>query len=340
LIKSFFTSMTRIAKLRERAASLSLVRLPHAQWESGDYVVGEIVGEPGTAYPIELYNGRMIPVAEGDWVLGAFGKRAATLEATGDWEKIGEDGRMTLLTGAGLFGKLVSKSNRLGRLNDAEYLGHVWLDGKKARMRDFVTPAPAIAYDTPTVLLIGTSMSAGKTTAATIIVRRLKQMGLKVVGAKLAGAGRYRDTLWVLDAGADDIFDFMDVGLPSTVCPESDYREAVDLLLRKMAGVRADAAVVELGASPLEPYNGSVAVEAIAAQVKCALLCASDPYAALGVKTAYGKLQPDLITGPAANTDAGVALIEKLCRLPALDLLEKKNLPALDAILRQKLALG
>ena len=40
--------------------------------------------------------------------VGAFGKRAATLEATGDWAAIGDDGSMEALTGAGLFGKALS----------------------------------------------------------------------------------------------------------------------------------------------------------------------------------------------------------------------------------------
>lgn len=56
------------------------------------------------------------------------------------------------------------------------------------------------------------------------------------------------------DAGADAIYDFVDVGLPSTICPEAEYRSALDGLMSRVAGVDADPAVVEVGASPLEPY--------------------------------------------------------------------------------------
>ena len=46
----------------------------------------------------------------------------------------------------------------------------------------------------------------------------------------------------------------------------------------------------------------------------------------------------DLVAG-AANTEAGIALVEKLCDLKALDLLDKRSAPDLRAILRRSLGL-
>ena len=74
----------------------------------------------------------------------------------------------------------------------------------------------------PVVLLIGTSMSAGKTTTGRIIVHELKRAGLRVAGAKFTGAGRYRDVLAFGDAGADTIIDFVDAA-----CPRLSYRRDV-----------------------------------------------------------------------------------------------------------------
>ena len=54
-------------------------------------------GLPGQGVGIELSDGRMMQVDIGDRLLGAFGVRFATLEATGTWEAIGPDGRMTRL---------------------------------------------------------------------------------------------------------------------------------------------------------------------------------------------------------------------------------------------------
>ena len=112
-------------------------------------------------------------------------------------------------------------------------------------MLDYVPEVPLRDYITPTILIVGTSMSAGKTASARVITHLLKESGLKVLGAKLTGAGRYKDIQSMQDAGADAIFDFVDVGLPSTVHPKDEYMKALDKLLSMMQGVDADVAVVE-----------------------------------------------------------------------------------------------
>ena len=330
----FFASLTRISNLPD--IPFAVERLPKSQWAAGDYVVGEVNAHHRGLSSIELSNGRMIEVTDGDQIVGAFGQRCATLEAVGDWRAIGEDLQMEALTSAGLFGKLTSKSAFLPALLSLTYRGHVIIAGKKVAMDDFAPTLPEIPFTLPIVLIIGTSMSAGKTSSARIIVRLLKEAGLKVIGAKLTGAGRYRDILSVRDAGADWIFDFVDVGLPSTVCPADEYRTALHQLLTRMMAVNADVVVAEAGASPLEPYNGATAIAEIENNVRCTVLCASDPYGVVGVTTAFKKL-PDLVAGAAANTEAGIQLVEKLSGLKALDLLDKQSLPQLGAILRSAL---
>lgn len=309
--------------------------LPRDQWDTGDYAVGE-VGEPHGLSSIELANGRMIEVAEGDLVIGAFGERCATLEAVGDWRCIGDDLQMEALTSAGLFGKVTSRSAFLPALLPLRYRGHVLVAGKKAVMRDFVPILPQVPFTLPIVLIVGTSMSAGKTSSAKVIVRLLKEADLKVVGAKLTGAGRYRDVLTVRDAGADWIFDFVDAGLPSTACPAEEYRSALRQLLARVMKVGADVMVAEAGASPLEPYNGATAIEEIESNVRFMVLCASDPYAVVGVVNAFRR-QPELVAGAAANTQAGIQLVEKLSGLRALDLMKRESIPKLRAMLKESL---
>ena len=117
-------------------------------------------------------------------------------------------------------------------------------------MRHYVSEVSERAFETPVILLVGTSMSAGKTTSARAIVRLLKEDGLAVIGAKPTGAGRYRDILAMQDAGAARIFDFVDAGLPSTVVPEGEYRKALRNLLSRVAEAEVDEVVAEVGASP------------------------------------------------------------------------------------------
>ncbi len=330
----FFSSLTRLSDLQ--ASNFSLQKLPKHQWNAGDFVVGEINPDP-SRLPVELVNGRMVELAEGDLLVGAFGTRYATLEATGTWEEIGEDLQMNALTGAGLFGKCVSRSTLLPSLLSMTYRGHVHIDGKKVGMRHYVKPVPYRPFHLPVILITGTSMSAGKTMVARILIRQLKKAGLKVIGAKLTGAGRYRDILSMQDAGADYICDFVEAGLPSTICEEEIFQPAVEHLCSLMAGQEADIAVVEVGASPLEPYNGTAAINALKENIKFIALCSSDPYAVVGVMTAFN-IVPDLVAGITTSTEAGIALVEKLTGLKALNVLNKNTEPELKALLKSSLS--
>lgn len=329
-----YTSLTRIAPLRERGFAVR--SLSRDEWATGDYVVGRVSAPPRGYSEIEAPSGRMVEVAEDVNIIGALGTRHATLEVTGTWKKIGADRRMNVLTSAGLFGAMTSVSPHAKTLIELEYKGHVLVDGEKATMRRFVRPVPPQPFAVPTVLMTGTSMSAGKTTAAKVIIRHLKTAGLRVLGAKLTGAGRYRDILHMSDAGADAIFDFVDVGLPSTVYPEQAYARTLRELLSMMAAAHPDVAVVEIGSSPLEPYNGAAAIRAIKDSVRCTVLAASDPYAAYGVMKAF-EIQPDLVTGIAANTHAGIELIESLCDVPALNVTDAATQTMLHRILADTL---
>ncbi|MGI9545291.1 MAG: hypothetical protein ACR2MX_18655, partial [Cyclobacteriaceae bacterium] len=194
-----FTSMTRISPLPE--SDFEVVPLPKEQWQTGDYVVCQ-VENAYNQLKMEVTTGRMVEVAAGDLLVGALGIRAATMEATGSWEETGDDGCMHALTGAGLFGKMTSRSMKLPPLVAIRYKGHVHQNSKKCKMLDYVPEVTESPFTTPTIIVVGTSMSAGKTTVGKVVVRELKKMGLKVLAAKLTGAGRYRDTLSMSDAGA------------------------------------------------------------------------------------------------------------------------------------------
>jgi hypothetical protein len=204
-------------------------------------------------------------------------------------------------------------------------------------MIDFALDGDFPGFNTPVVLIVGTSMSAGKTTTAKILIRQLKLAGLKVVAAKLTGAGRYRDTLGMLDAGAEFITDFVEAGLPSTILPGKEYVKALKNMLGSIQKQNADIVVIEIGASPLEPYNGTYAIKFINPYVKFRVLCASDPYAVFGVMKAFGS-KPDLVSGIATNTLGGRQLIKKLCNVRSLNIIHPECHAALQKLLNEKLS--
>jgi hypothetical protein len=332
----FYTSVTRCSDLWVRPFKVGVV--PRDRWRTGDFVAAEVVGEPNSLYRCETKTGRIAELLAGDRIIGALGERAATLEGVGSWRAVGEEGELEVLTGAGLLGKATSTSLLLPSFMRLRYLGHAQRDGTALNMADFVAPVAVRGAAVPVILVIGTSMSAGKTSSGRILIRELRGLGLRVAAAKVTGAARYRDILSFRDAGATAVFDFVDEGLPSTICSGEIYAAALDRLLARIAASEPDVVVIESGASPLEPYNGTLALARILPETRMTLLCASDPYAVVGVQIAFG-LKPDLVAGPAANTTAAIALVERLAGIPALNLMDSAARPALRAMLMDRLGI-
>lgn len=329
-------SLTRIADLDRVPFDVAPVN--RAAWRTGQYVSVAIAGPTARPYRIELQDGRMAEAVPGDHLIGALGRRAATLQAVGDWTDVGEDLRLDLLSMAGVTGRCTSKSAFSKPIAPLTYLGHVQRDSAPLAMGQFVPDDPPGSLDIPVLLIVGTSMDAGKTLAGTRLVRWLRRRGLRIVAAKLTGVGRYRDVLALGDAGADWIVDFVDAGLPSTAVPAAEFEAAVAPLLGRMNDLGADLAVIEAGASPLEPYNGDTVVRLLGDAVRSTVLCASDPYAALGVMQAFDAT-PSFIAGRASATTSGVELTSRLTGRPCLNLLEDEIETEVGDRLRKDLGL-
>lgn len=327
-----FGSLTRASDLETNPFVVH--PLKRDEWSTGDYVVGKYRGTPCDNEWAEITTGRHARILPGDLLVGALGVRRATLEATGDWNSIGPDGRMEDLTHAGLFGKETARATTVSPHPSYTYHGHVLRDGEKVCMKDFVIrPRDVPTYTCPTIMIIGTSMSSGKTTAARVIIRLLKDMGIpRVVAAKLAGAGCYSDIMSMQDAGADAVFDFVDVGLPSSIVSKDEYKDRLNILLSMISEQNPDVVVAEVGASPFEPYNGSVALQEMGNRAQFIVLCASDPYAAVGAKKNFG-VKVDLVTGIATSTEPGCDMVAQVAGIPSLSLCTEESIKELRKLL-------
>lgn len=328
-----FGSVTRASDLAARAFEVR--RIDRSGWATGDFVEAEVLPPLSSFCAIEDRTGFMDPVKPGDRVIGAFGVRAATLEGAGGWRAI-EGDRMHAMTSAGLLGRFISFSPLLSNPLELRYVGHVTRGGEKVTMRQFAIACDGPEFNVPTLLIVGTSMSAGKTMTGRAAVEVLTSAGYTVTGAKLTGAGRYRDILSFAKSGAQRIYDFVDAGLPSTIVSEAEYREAIGPLLRHIASEAPDFLVCEAGASPMEPYNGAAAIDALGDNVVCRILCASDPYAVVGVQKAFG-LTPDLVTGPATNTQAAIDLVRKLTGVHGINVIDPEAMPEFREFLLERL---
>ncbi len=329
-----YASVTRIADLEDRASEYEVETRPRTDWETGEYVVARVTKRPAPDVRVENPHGRRVELMEGETVIGALGTRRATRGYVGSFRDVGEDGVMNIMTGGGVLGKVTSTSPYSPTPIEVEYVGHVVADGEVERMQNHAVTSDKTELETPVVLVLGTSMSAGKTMSGRVVTRVLVENGYEVAACKLTGAGTYNDVLSMEVAGAEPIYDFVDAGMPTTVVPEETYREAVEPLLGRMR--EADVVVAEVGASPLEPYNGEAAVEMVGDDVAFTLLCASDPYAVVGVENSFGH-SPDLVAGIATNTAAGVDLVEKLTGCPALNLQKEETKKTLEVMLTDAL---
>lgn len=309
------------------------VPVDRALWRSGDLVVAEVVGRAWPPAQIESASGRMRDVRDGDLIIGALGERRATLEVVGDWRLVGADLTMTTLTRAGVLGRCTSVAPWIRPLMiPVLYRGHLEVGGRTVALSDLaLAPRATPTRLPPVILLIASSMSAGKTTAGAAIVRHAHRRGLRVAAAKLVGVGRYADVLAMGDAGASPALDFVDAGLPSTLAGPETVRDAVHRVLGAIEDAGVDLLVVEAGASPLEPYRGDVAVAALGESVAVTVLCASDAYAVRGVIDAYG-VRPDIVAGRVAATSAGVDLVARLTGLEAIDVTDPAGGERIEAL--------
>jgi hypothetical protein len=344
-----FGSLTRISDL-STGEPFDVKPISKKLWGTGDYVVGKYVnnnnhsnslGKGENKWVEESGTGRRRPLYEDDLVVGAFGVRKATLEAVGDWhylkeeeEEEEEEIRMQDICGSAMFGKQTSQSTRQPMSPTYIYQGHVMRHNQKVTMNDFVSgeiPESVlknpIQLNCPIILVFGSSMSCGKTIAAGTIIPLLKHdLGYKnIVGVKLTGAGFYHDIQSMMDAGAHDAYDFVDVGLPSTVMDDpEEYRHHLRKLLYFIQEQQPDCIVAEVGGSLCEPYNGWVVLDGEVTP-DILVLCASDPYAVLGLQVALHKqrgidIQPHVVTGMTASTSAGIDMVYQLTGLTALNL--------------------
>ena len=103
-----YGSLARIADFHD--SNFEVTPLPNCEWSTGDYVEGEVIGTVTELYRMEDRSGHMVQVEPGDWIVGALGDRAATLEGVGSWRDIGPGGHMHALTSAGIMGRYMSYS--------------------------------------------------------------------------------------------------------------------------------------------------------------------------------------------------------------------------------------
>ncbi|MFQ5774699.1 MAG: molybdopterin-guanine dinucleotide biosynthesis protein MobB [Kiloniellaceae bacterium] len=212
---------------------------------AGDLVLAR-VDRLGHHTKLELPDGRRAQMFAGDEIVVCYGNRYATDQFE---VLVGDDlSPCHLAAAGGVAGTVRASHDRARRATRITPLGLIGdRRGQRLNLRDFALPRRATPHRVPTLAVVGTSMNAGKTTAAAHLIKGLERAGYRVGAAKITGTGAGGDRWQMADAGARDVLDFTDAGYASTyMISPREVEEIYATLLGHLSAGGADIAVVEL----------------------------------------------------------------------------------------------
>lgn len=297
---------------------------------SEGYVLAvRILADKSTYNTVEDVTGRMLELRGGDILAGTLGTRRALRGYAGVVPgHISVGDTIEVLNLGGILGHCTSMNPDIGPPFRAEVLGAILAFpdlgdrvGRPAHIKDHsVPPADTLESTVPVVYVAGTCMNAGKTVAATELVRGLARGGLRVAAAKLTGVSLMRDALSMVDAGAVAALTFNDVGIASTH-PGVTVATAKGIFNR-LAAAKPDVIVAELGDGILGEYGvQDILLDAELMGVGAAyVMAAPDPVACWGATELMREqfsLPITVITGPATDNEVGQVYIQAGLGLPA-----------------------
>jgi hypothetical protein len=316
ILDKIASSTARLALPREVEIS------PHVEAKEGNVLAVRALMEKSVYDRLELTTGRMAKINKGDVMAGTLGYRRALKGFVGtipDSIHVGDT--IHVLNIGGVLGICIGKNPDVGSPLEVEVLGAVMIDGSPANIaRNAIPPREDLPACPPLVVVAGTCMSAGKTAAASEIVKRFAQSGTRVAAAKLSGVAALRDTLDMEDHGAFATLSFLDCGLPSTahVTDLAPYARAI---LGELASRNPEVIVLELGDGILGDYHvGSFFQHAdLLAATKAVVMCANDLVAAWGAKKLMEewKIPITVVSGPVTDNQTGTDYISQELKLPA-----------------------
>lgn len=203
---------TRAVPPAEMAGVVPMSRAPRV----GDMVMAEVLSI-GKNKTLEARNGVTMYLFEGDRIVGAFGHRYATDQYEG-YVPDGPVERCDLLSVGGVCGEVVSRHTAMGEPTKLRVLGMVGdHDGRPINQRGFGLPPQGNGGgDAEVILVVGSSMNAGKTTTVGTLTRALSRAGFSVAAGKVTGTAAGKDGRFFASCGARPSLDFTTVGYPST----------------------------------------------------------------------------------------------------------------------------
>jgi hypothetical protein len=323
--------LDRIASSTRNAHLSSEVIVGNDILAAEGYVLAvRILEDKSTYNTVEDLSGRMVSLRKGDILAGTLGSRRALRGYAGEVPShLAVGDTIEVLNLGGILGRCTSMNPEIGPPFKAEVLGAILAFpalgdriGRPADIRDSAVPtAEVLEGSVPVVYVAGTCMNAGKTVAATELVRGFARSGLKVAAAKLTGVSLMRDTLAMQDAGAAVALTFNDAGAASTRAGMT-VPVAKGIFNRLMKSARPDVIVAELGDGILGEYGVQDILRDpdLSGLGAAWVMAAPDPVGCWGadqlMRHTFG-LAITALTGPATDNEVGRDYIRASLGIPA-----------------------
>ncbi len=293
--------------------------------QAGDVVVGRVL-HLGHHVRVENREGRKISLFPFDRLVGALANRYATDQFEGYARLRGD--LADILGVGGVVGDVVSQDVRL--LLEPTLLrieaGVVDAAGKPVNLRNHPLPQNGDARRTraQTVLVVGSAMNAGKSTAAAGLIAGLTTSRVRVGAAKITGTSSAQDLQLMEDAGALRVLDFTAAGWPSTfLCTEEQLLEIYRHLRSHLLAEAPDVIVLEIADGILQRETDLLlSSQEFRKTIDHVIFAAGDSLAAeSGVRRLIQLGYPVLgVSGKMTTNVLQMQEAEAILKLPCLDL--------------------
>ncbi len=311
----------------------------------GDVMYGRI-GTLGYHREIENKNGRIHRLTDSTAGVFVYGNRYAT----DAFEAFVPDEQMPiadLVARSGVIGRVEVRNSRVAAPTTVKILGRVVdKEGTPLNTRDhsLVTPQSS-EKKTPRsklILVCGTAMNSGKSTAAVAICWALTTMGHSVRASKVTGTASLKEILHMNDAGASVYNDFTNLGYPSTyMLEEQEVLGIFNDLDLKFANNPRNFWVVEVADGILQRETAMLlSSPEVKERIHRLVFCATDAFGAIGgihVLEDLYQLYPDAVSGIVASSPLGIRELNDYTKIPAFDSAEPDLRTLSEVLLGQML---
>jgi hypothetical protein len=326
--RALAVDIKRTSVLR-RLPPLGTLRYREVPATEGSVCAFELAAD-GSPIVVEAGSGRAMALVPRDVFLATPGHRESTRWVVGGIPRRGLIPRKYywILSESGVVGDLIAGTpltkSHLGR---AKYLGAVCGDNDQIlNIRQFaVHSVRAFDYGAAVYLFVGTSAEVGKSTAGIMVLRALLDKGHSVVALKATGTSSLNEIVKYRDYGAAEVFDCVDFGLPTTYpSKRAGIGRVFDRALETCLSIPADAVLIECGGDMLGA-NVPVFLKRLKRRRSRpkVILAAADALGALSGTHLLQKMKlpVTMITGPCTDTPTLLKRTQKLCGIPALNML-------------------